>query len=217
MVKSDCEESLRNLGIDCIDLFQLHWPAPEAIEETAAACAELFEEGKIRAIGVSNFSVEQLTAWKATGVPLHTVQNAYSLFRRSDEDIVLPWCADNDVAYLAYSPMHRGLLFGGWAMNKTFAADDHRAQRPDFTQPRLGVLVKAVEAMKHLAAEHDLSMPELATGALLSREGCTAVIIGARNAEQGKALGALGMPLKANILDALGEILTQTDEQLANL
>ena len=164
---------------------------------------------------MSNFSVEQLAAWKATDVPPHTVQNAYSLFRRGDEDSVLPWCAANDVAYLAYSPMHRGLLFGGWTADKTFAADDHRAQRPDFTQPRLGIFVEAVQELEALATEHDLSMPELASGALLSREGCTAVIIGARHGEQGRMLGELGMPLKADVLEAIGEILNRCEQQLA--
>ena len=216
-VLADCEESLRHLGVDCIDLYQLHWPAPQPIEETAAACATLLEQGKIRAIGVSNFNVEKLEAWRATGVPLHTVQNAYSLFRRGDEEAVLPWCAANDVAYLAYSPMHRGLLFGKWTADKTFPPGDHRAERPDFVQPRLGIFIEAVTAMKDLAAEHDVSMAELATGALLSREGCTAVIVGARNAEQGADLGALGMPLKAAVLDKIGDILCRVDEQLATI
>ena len=111
-------------------------------------------------MGVSNFSVEQLAAWKATGVALHTVQNAYSLFRRGDEQSVLPWCAENDVAYLAYSPMHRGMLFGGWTADKRFAAGDHRSERPDFTQPRLGIFVEAINELEALAADHDLHMAE---------------------------------------------------------
>ena len=213
-VVNDCETSLANLGVECIDLYQLHWPAPQPIPETAEACGALLDQGKIRAVGVSNFSVDQLAAWKDTGVPLHTVQNAYSLFRRGDEESVLPWCAENDVAYLAYSPMHRGMLFGGWTADKTFPAGDHRAERPDFVQPRLGVFIDAVHAMERLAADNDLSMAELATGALLSREGCTSVIVGARNAEQGRQLGMLGMPLKASVLEGITEILMETDQRL---
>lgn len=216
-VRQDCESSLGNLGVDCIDLYQLHWPAPEPMEATAQACAQLIAEGKIRAVGVSNFSVAQLEEWRATGVPLCSVQNYYSLFRRQDEADVLPWCADQGVAYLAYSPMHRGLLFATWPTDKTFPEGDHRAQRPDFVPPRLPILVAASQRLRALAEEHELSMPELVSGALLSREGCTALIVGARNAEQGAALSDLGMPVKGALLDAVEVILEEADRELAAL
>lgn len=216
-VISDCEASLRHLGVETIDLYQLHWPAPEPMAETAAACAELLQSGKIRAIGVSNFTVDQLQEWQASGVPLASVQNYYSLFRRADEADVLPWCAANGVAYLAYSPMHRGMLFGTWDADKTFLPGDHRAQRPDFVAPRLPILVKATQRLAAIAERYDLTMPELATGALLSREGCTAVIVGARNGEQGSALAQLGMPLKAAVLDEVVEELAVAEAALAEL
>ena len=92
-VRAECEASLQRLGIDHIDLYQLHWPAPQPIAETAAACAALLKAGKIRGIGVSNFSVAQLDEWRATGVPLHSDQPPYSILRPAVKFDVLPWCA----------------------------------------------------------------------------------------------------------------------------
>ena len=92
-VQAECDGSLRRLGVERIDLYQLHWPAPQPIAETAAACAALLKAGKIRAIGVSNFSVAQLEEWRATGVPLHSVQPPFSILRPAVKESVLPWCA----------------------------------------------------------------------------------------------------------------------------
>ena len=125
-VAAECDASLRRLGVDRIDLYQLHWPAPQPIAETAAACAALLKAGKIRAIGVSNFSVPQLEEWRATGVPLHSDQPPYSILRPAVKQDVLPWCAAHDVGAISYSPLFRGLLFGTWSRDKTFAADDGR-------------------------------------------------------------------------------------------
>ncbi|TVR45045.1 MAG: aldo/keto reductase [Planctomycetota bacterium] len=216
-VLADCEASLANLGVECIDLYQLHWPAPEPIAETAATCAELIAAGKVRAIGVSNVGVDELEVWRQSGVRLASVQNYYSLYRRQDEAEILPWCAEHDIAYLAYSPMHRGLLFGAWGPDKRFPAGDHRAERPDFTPPRLPILLAATQRLRALAECHELTMAELATGALLSREGCTALIVGARNAAQGAALGDLGLPLKSSLLAEVEAILAETDAALAVL
>src|SRR5262245_2407585 len=104
-VQAECEGSLRRLGVDAIDLYQLHWPAPQPIAETAAACEQLLKAGKIRAVGVSNFSVAQLEEWQATGVPLHSVQPPYSILRPAVKQDVLPWCATHDVGAISYSPL----------------------------------------------------------------------------------------------------------------
>ena len=129
-VLGECDASLRRLGVDRIDLYQLHWPAPEPVEETARACEELLRAGKIRAIGVSNFTVEQLEAWRATGVPLHSLQSPFSILRPAAKATVIPWCAAHDVGVIAYSPLFRGLLFGTWTKDKKFPPDDdaRRAQ-----------------------------------------------------------------------------------------
>src|SRR4029450_10461086 len=108
-VQAECEASLRRLGLDHIDLYQLHWPAPQPIAETAAACGALLKAGKIRAIGVSNFSGAQLDEGVAAGVPLHSEQPPYSILRPAVKHDVLQWCAAHNVGAISYSPLFRGL------------------------------------------------------------------------------------------------------------
>jgi aryl-alcohol dehydrogenase-like predicted oxidoreductase len=194
-VLRDCEYALRTFGVERIDLFQLHWPTPTPIAETASACAELLAAGKIRALGVCNVSPGELAEWQATGVPLQSVQNAYSVVKPEAEKEVLPWCSEHGVGFLAYSPLQRGLLFGGWTVDKVFPAGDHRAERADFRGRRLARYLAAVDELKAIAAADDLEVAELAIGCLMCHEGMTACIVGARTAEQGAYLGRLGMPV----------------------
>jgi hypothetical protein len=214
-VIADCEYNLRTFGVERLDLFQQHWPASTPIAETAAACGELLAAGKIRAIGVCNYSLAQLEEWRATGVPLHSVQNPYSVFKPDAERDVLPWCAEHRVGFLAYSPLHRGLLFGRWTADKTFPPGDHRGERPDFRGRRFARFLEAVEEIKAVAAEDDLTCAELAIGCLMCHEGLTACIVGARNAEQGAFLGQLGMPAKAAQLAAVEGICARLATDLA--
>jgi aryl-alcohol dehydrogenase-like predicted oxidoreductase len=202
-VARDCDDELRRLGVERIDLFQLHWPAPQPVAETAAACAALVKAGKIAHIGLSNATVAQLDAWKATGVPLASVQNCLSLIRPEAAGDVLPWCAANGVGFLAYSPLHRGLLSGTWTAARSFPPGDHRGERDDFRGPRLARWLAMVDELKAIAEEDELSVPQLAIGWLLCHEGVTAAIVGARNAAQGAALGELALPLKQAQIDLI--------------
>src|SRR5687768_9767089 len=151
-VHAECEASLRRLGVDHIDLYQLHWPAPQPMAETAAACGVLLKAGKIRAIGVSNFSVPQLEEWRATGVPLHSDQPPYSILRPAAKQEVLPWCAAHNVGAISYSPLFRGLLFGTWSRDKTFPADDGRSTHKDYAGVRFQRHLQAVDEIRVLAA-----------------------------------------------------------------
>lgn len=214
-VERDCDEELARLGVERIDLFQLHWPAPQPVAETAEACARLLKAGKIRAIGVSNFSTAQLAEWQATGVPLHSVQNGFSLVKPEPSTEVLPWCVEHNVGLLAYSPLFRGLLSGTWTTDKTFPPGDHRGERDDFRGPRLARWLQAVEELRALGAEDDLSVPQLAIGWLLCHEGVAGVIVGARTAAQGAALGDLAMPLKQAQVDAIDAIVARCRAELA--
>lgn len=211
----DCEYNLTTFGVERLDLFQLHWPTPVPIAETAGACGELMKAGKIRAIGVSNFSVAQLDEWRATGVPLHSVQNAYSIVKPEAEHDVLPWCMEHSVGFLAYSPLQRGLLFGHWTREKTFPAGDHRSERSDFRGPRLVRYLDAVDELKKIAEEDEMTVAQLSIGCLLCVEGFTAAIVGARNAEQGALLGDLGLPVKAKHLAAVDEVIARLTKDLA--
>jgi len=214
-VVRDCDEELVRLGVERIDLFQLHWPAPQAVAETAAACGGLLKAGKIRAIGVSNFSSSQLDDWHATGVPLHSVQNGFSLVKPEPGAEVLPWCVDHNVGLLAYSPLFRGLLSGTWTSDKTFPPGDHRGERDDFRGPNLARWLQAVDELRTLAEEDDLTVPQLAVGWLLCHEGVAGIIVGARTAAQGAELGDLPMPLKQAQIDAVDVIVARCRNDLA--
>jgi len=206
-VVAECEGSLRRLGVDRIDLYQLHWPAPQPIGETAAACGRLLQEGKIRAIGVSNFSVAQLEEWRATGVPLHSDQPPYSILRPAVKHDVLPWCAANGVGAISYSPLFRGLLFGTWPKDKTFPPDDARSTHKDYLGARFQRHLVAVEEIRSVAAAGGLSVPQLCVGVLLQTPGLTGVIAGARNARQGGVIAGLGVGVSADQANAVWAIV----------
>jgi aryl-alcohol dehydrogenase-like predicted oxidoreductase len=146
-IVQEVEDSLRRLQTDVIDLYQVHWPDPNtAIEETAEAMAALYRAGKIRAIGVSNFSPEQMDAFRAVA-PLHTAQPPYNLFERGIEKAVLPYCRDNGITTLVYGSLSRGLLSGRMNAETSFPADDLRHNDPKFQMPRFRQYVTAVEKL----------------------------------------------------------------------
>ena len=194
-VVQECEASLKRLGVDAIDLYQLHWPAPQPVAETAEACAKLLAAGKIRAVGVSNFSVAQLEEWRATGLSLHTQQSPFSILRPAVKRDVLPWCADHHVGVIAYSPLFRGLLFGTWNRDKTFAADDARSTHKDYSGARFARLMDAVDELWAFARQGGLSCAQLCIGTLLHTRGLTGCIVGARNARQGALVASLGVTI----------------------
>jgi len=144
-IHKEIEESLRRLRTDVVDIYQVHWPDPNTpIEETAQAMAELHRAGKIRAVGVSNFSTEQMRAFRAVA-PLHTAQPPCNLFEREAEKDVLPYCRDNGIATLAYGCLCRGLLSGRMKADRAFSGDDLRRNDPKFQPPRLQQYLRAVE------------------------------------------------------------------------
>lgn len=216
-VVAECEASLRRLGIDHIDLFQLHWPAPEPIAETARACEALLEAGKIRAIGVSNYSVEQLEEWRATGVPLHSLQAPYSILRPAARGALIPWCAAHGTGVIAYSPLFRGLLFGTWAADKTFPAGDARGTHKDYSGPRFARHIAAVREITDLGNRTGLSCPQLCIGVLLRTPGMTGCIVGARNAHQGSLIASLGVSVSDEQANAVWAIAARLEESLAAL
>ena len=214
-VTAECDASLQRLGVDHIDLYQLHWPAPQPIAETAAACAALLAAGKIRAIGVSNFTVPQLDEWLATGVPLHCVQPPYSILRPAAKRDILPWCAAHNVGAISYSPLFRGLLFGTWSAEKTFPPDDARSTHKDYSGARFRRHLEAIDEIRAVATRGGLSVPQLAVGVLLRTPGLTAVIVGARNAAQGGLVASLGVTVTAEQADAVWGIADKLAKDLA--
>lgn len=206
-VLRECEASLKRLGVERIDLYQLHWPVTDPIAETAAACDELLRAGKIAAVGVSNYSVEQLETWVATGFPLHCLQTPYSLLRPASGETVIPWCFDHGKGSLAYSPLFRGMLFGTWTAATTFPEGDTRREHKDYQGERFLRHLAAIDELRAIGDEADLTVPQLAIGALLATPGLTACIVGARNAKQGAALADLPAILSQKRLDAVQAVM----------
>jgi aryl-alcohol dehydrogenase-like predicted oxidoreductase len=149
----EIDDSLRRLRSDVIDLYQVHWPdANTPIAETAGAMADLLKAGKIRAIGVSNFSPAQMDEFRAVA-PLHAVQPPYNLFERAIEDDVLPYADKHKLAMLAYGALCRGLLSGRMKAETRFPKDDLRSADPKFNAPHYGEYIAAVSALDHFAQE----------------------------------------------------------------
>jgi Predicted oxidoreductases (related to aryl-alcohol dehydrogenases) len=149
----EAEDSLRRLQTDVIDLYQVHWPDPHTpIAEVAEAMGELYRAGKIRAIGVSNFSPAQMTEFRKVA-PLHAAQPPYNLFERAIEQDVLPYCRAQKIAVLAYGSLCRGLLSGGMSKSTRFTGDDLRKSDPKFLSPRFEQYLAAVERLDHFAQE----------------------------------------------------------------
>lgn len=216
-VLAECEASLTRLGVDCIDLYQLHWPVSQPVHEQASACDALLKAGKIRAVGVCNFTIEQLEAWKATGLPLHTLQMPLSILRPATLSDVVPWSLANGLGTLAYSPLFRGMLFGTWTKDKTFPPDDTRAAHKDYSGPRFLRHIQAIDELKKLADEHGTTCANLAIGALLANPALTACIVGARNAQQGRFVATLGKPIGAEATADVWDIVQNLSSDLATV
>ena len=182
----ECEDSLIRLGVEVIDLYQLHWPVPdEKIEEAWSAMAKLIEQGKVRHLGGSNFNLDQLNR-VSNMHPVSSMQNPYSMLRREIEDEVIPHCGNNNVGMLAYSPMGKGLLTGKFSSShlETLSPDDHRLNDALFTGQAFEKNLAIVDALKPIAARHDKTLAQLAVAWVLRNDAVTAAIVGARKEKQ---------------------------------
>jgi aryl-alcohol dehydrogenase-like predicted oxidoreductase len=180
----EVEDSLRRLRTDYIDIYQVHWPDPlVSVEETAAAMRILFKQGKIRAIGVSNFSLEQIRRFRSVA-PLHVLQSPYNLFEREIETDLLPYCRKNNIAMLGYGALCRGLLSGRMRSDTAFPGDDLRGADPKFQQPRFAQYLSAVQRLDQLARERfGKRVIQLAVRWMLD-QGITTALWGARHPGQ---------------------------------
>ena len=183
-IEKEAEDSLRRLRTDVIDLYQVHWPDPDTpIDETAEAMRRLHEAGKIRAIGVSNFSPEQMAAF-AEVAPLHTTQPPYNLFERGIEQDLLPWAKEHDVRTVTYGALCRGLLSGKISPGQTFEGDDLRKVDPKFQRDHLSKYLNAVNELDKLARDRfQIGVLHLAVRWLLDM-GADVALWGARRPDQ---------------------------------
>jgi aryl-alcohol dehydrogenase-like predicted oxidoreductase len=213
-----CHRSLKNLETDVIDLYQIHWPAGSfrtkavPIEETMDALNQLKDEGKIRAIGVSNFSRRQLEEASQYG-RIDSLQPPYSLFWRHIENDAMPYCVEHEITILAYSPMAQGLLTGKFAKDHKFEEGDHRARNRLFKPENFQRVHKALDRLRPLAEEKKISLGQLALAWVISHAGACA-IAGARNSAQAAQNAAAADTILSDDdlakLDVIGRLVTDS-------
>lgn len=209
-LRMSCERSLRALGLDHVDLYQVHWPVDGVdAADTMAGLEDLRRRGLARAVGVSNYAVGDLRAAAAAG-RFESYQPGYHLMRRGIEEAELPWCGQNEVGVIAYGPLAHGLLTGRMDEHTTFPADDWRGQSEFFTDEHYPERVAVVRELARIADEAGRAggAAELGVMWVLRRPEVTAAIIGARDAAQARANAALvGRPLSADEQAAVDAVL----------
>ncbi len=195
-IRQEAEDSLRRLGRDVIDLYQIHWPpdpdSPE-LEEAWSTLAELKREGKVRWIGVSNFNVKQMRRAKSIA-PVTSLQPPYSLINRGVEEDILPFCLREGIGVIVYSPMASGLLTGAMTRERAskLPKDDWRSRDPEFTEPKLSRNLALVEQLREIGQRHGRSPGEVAIAWTLRNPAVTGAIVGARNARQAEGVMRAG-------------------------
>ncbi|MBD3401423.1 general stress protein [candidate division GN15 bacterium] len=210
-ILKEIDDSLQRLQTDYIDIYQIHWPDDSvAAEETAGTMKQLLDEGRIRAIGVSNYSSEHMAAFRETA-PLHFCQPPYNLLERGIEDDELPYCQKNDIALLTYGALCRGLLSGKMTAETKFTGDDLRRFDPKFKKPRYEQYLEAVNRLDTFAREHyDRRVIQLAVRWILD-QGVDIALWGARRPDQLDALDGLdGWTLDDDARARIAEIIDET-------
>ena len=209
-VAEELENSLRRLGVEAVDLYQVHWPNPdEELEEGWAELAELQKKGKIRWIGVSNFNVAQMRRAQAVA-PITSLQPPYSMLRPAIEAEILPFCQENKIGVINYSPMVSGLLTGRMSAERvaSMPADDWRRKAVEFNEPRLSRNLKLVELLRKIGSVHGVEPGVVAVAWTLHHPAITAAIVGGRSPEQVNGLApALSFRLSEDEFGQIGAFL----------
>ncbi len=207
-VRAECEASLKRLKIDAIDLYQIHWPEPDAdVEEGWTTHAKLQEEGKVRWVGVSNFNAAQLERCRKIA-PLTSLQPPYSAVSSEVEIEILPFCRRHNIGVIVYSPMKSGLLTGTMTKERVaaFPPDDFRRKALNYQEPYLSRNLELAEIMKGIAARHGRTAGEVAIAWVLRNPAVTAAIVGMRSSEQVRGvIGALEFRLTPEELGEIGK------------
>jgi aryl-alcohol dehydrogenase-like predicted oxidoreductase len=195
-IRQECEDSLRRLQTDVVDLYQMHWPPSDngsKLEEAWQAMSDLQKQGKVRWIGVSNFSPEQMER-AAKIAPVRSDQPPYALIRRQIEQDVLPYCLEQGIGVISYAPMASGLLTGAMTRERAAAlpTDDFRSRNPEFQEPKLSKNLELVERLRKVGARHGRGPGEVAIAWVLRHPAITGAIVGARNAKQAEGVMRAG-------------------------
>jgi aryl-alcohol dehydrogenase-like predicted oxidoreductase len=211
-LRKELEDSLRRLGTDYIDLYQVHWPDTLVpVEKAAAVLRGFYEQGKVRAIGVSNFSAAQMRTFSEVA-PLHSNQPPYNIFEREIENTVVRWCREHAVALIVYSPLCRSLLAGRITASTEFPAGDVRRVDPKFQQPRFSQYLNAVVRLDEFAQKnYGRRVLHLAMRWVLDRPGISAALWGAKRPEQLLPVkDILGWGLDDAAMQAIDEIVRES-------
>ncbi len=212
-IRREAEASLRRLKTDVIDLYQIHWPDPNAsLRRAWETLVQLQKEGKVRYIGVSNFNVPQLKQCLKVA-PVQSLQPPYSLLRREVEWEILPFCKENGIGVVAYSPMGSGLLTGKYDPNR-LARDDWRRKVSDFQEPEVTRILNFVEKLRPLAERHGKTVGQLAVAWVLMNPAVTSAIVGARNVRQVEEnVQAAGWRLSSEEMTEIEALLQELGEK----
>ena len=193
-IRQECLQSIRRLGVEAIDLYQIHWPNPdEEIEEGWTEMARLKEEGLVKHIGVSNFTVAQMQRAEAIA-PVETLQPPYSMLRRAIEVELLPWCIEHGVGVIVYSPMLSGMLTGAMTKERaeSLPAGDWRRNNKEFQEPRLSRNLELVELLRRIGSRYRRSPGEVAVAWTLRHPGVSGAIVGGRSDAQVEGIVGAG-------------------------
>jgi aryl-alcohol dehydrogenase-like predicted oxidoreductase len=214
---NECHQSLKRLGVEVIDLYQMHWPEPdEQLEEGIGAMAKLQQQGKVRYIGVSNFDVEQIRRAQKVA-QISSLQPPYNMLRRDTEKELLGYCEKNNIGVVVYSPMQKGLLTGKFTTEKVAALPegDHRKKDPEFLGGKFEATTKLIENLKPIAERNGITLAQLAISWVLRRKEVTAAIVGARRPEQTKETApAADIDLNEETIEQIEELLEKRLQKL---
>jgi aryl-alcohol dehydrogenase-like predicted oxidoreductase len=208
-IQQEIDQSLERLGLDYIDLYQIHWPDSKTPFETSMeTMLRLQETGKIRYIGVSNFSREQIMACQHAG-QVHSLQPPYNLFEREAEKELLPFCQSNGIATMAYGGLCRGLLTGKFSGDETFPRGDLRRADPKFKPDRFKQYINAVDALRKVAGKYHKTLAQFALRWALQQPGITTVLAGARTPAQVEDnVGASGWQIEPEDLQKVEKLVS---------
>lgn len=211
-IRAECEASLRRLRVETIDLYQVHWPdATTPLFDTAEALARLVEAGMVRAVGASNFDVPAMQELSGY-LPIASVQPRYHLLDRAIEEALLPWCAENEVAVLTYSPLAQGILAGAVNEKRTFPPGDYRANQPLFAPEVLSRLKAPLGELAEMARRHEATMAQVAIAWVLGAPGVTSALVGARGPGQAEEnAGAVKIALSPEEREHLSRVFAEAN------
>ncbi len=217
-IRKECEASLKRIGVDVIDLYQMHWPDPETdIEEGWGEMARLQKQGKVRYIGVCNYNKGQLDRVRKIS-PVASLQPPYNMNNRGVEKELLGCCEKNNIGVVAYSPMQRGLLTGKFSKQylATLAPDDHRLKSRDFQEPEFSATLELVDKLRPIAERNKRTLAQLAIAWVLRRPEVTSAIVGARKPSQiEETAPAADWILNKNDIAEIEKLLVEHEKKLA--